>query len=580
MSESGNALEQRPDGWWRSAVVYQVYPRSFADSDGDGIGDLPGVIDKLDYLQQLGVDVLWLSPVYRSPQDDNGYDISDYHDIDSTFGTMADVDELIDGLHRRGMKLVMDLVVNHTSDEHEWFQESINPDSDKADWYWWAPARDGHKPDTPGAEPYNWRSAFSGPAWTCHPDRGEYYLHIFSTKQPDLNWENPAVRQAVYEMMNWWVDRGVDGFRMDVINLISKTMPLKDGPVAAGQVLSSDPSGVTDGPRLDEFLHEMHQEVLAGKNLLAVGEMPGATLDDARSYTAEANEGLNMVFQFEHVSVDEQPGEGKYALKPLHLPDLKHSLGRWQYALAESGWNSLYWNNHDQPRIVSRWGDDSDEFRVLSAKTLGTVLHMLKGTPYIYQGEELGMTNAYFTSIDQYKDIEAVNFHAEALRSGLDEAEVLRALQVKSRDNSRTPMQWDDSENAGFTTGKPWLPVTHNHQQVNVAEAVADPDSVFHHYRQLIQLRHDEAVVRDGTFELLLAEHEQLFCYTRTLAGQQLLILANMSSRTVELPSEVDVDAGEILLVTHSDREILLATHSDRLAGRLRGWESRIIRIR
>lgn len=570
MSESGNALEQRPDGWWRSAVVYQVYPRSFADSDGDGIGDLRGVIDKLDYLQQLDVDVLWLSPVFRSPQDDNGYDISDYRDIDSTFGTLADVDELIDGLHRRGMKLVMDLVVNHTSDEHEWFQESINPESDKADWYWWASARDGHQPNTPGAEPYNWRSAFSGPAWTYHPDRGEYYLHMFSPKQPDLNWENPTVRQAVYDMMNWWVDRGVDGFRMDVINLISKTLPLKDGPVAVGQALSFGSSGVTDGPRLDEFLHEMHQEVLAGKNLFTVGEMPGATLDDARSYTAEANEELNMVFQFEHVGVDEQPGKGKFALKPLHLPDLKHSLARWQYAMAESGWNSLYWNNHDQPRVVSRWGDDSDEFRVSSAKTLGTVLHMLKGTPYVYQGEELGMTNAYFTNIDQYQDIEAVNFHAEALKSGLDEAEVMSALQVKSRDNARTPMQWDGSENAGFTTGKPWLPVACNHQQVNVAEAVADPDSVFHHYRQLIQLRHDEAVVRDGKFELLLAEHEQLFCYTRTLAGQKLLLLANMSSRTVELPSEVDVDDGEILL----------ATHSDRLAGMLRGWESRIIRIR
>ncbi len=398
--------------WWKSAVVYQVYPRSFADSDGDGIGDVRGVIGKLDYLAALGVDVLWLSPIYRSPQDDNGYDISDYEDIDPMFGSLADVDELIAGVHDRGMKIVMDLVVNHTSDEHPWFVESRSgKDSPKRDWYWWRRAREGHEPGTPGAEPTNWASFFSGPAWEYDEASGEYFLHLFSKKQPDLNWENPEVRQAVYRMMRWWLGRGVDGFRMDVINLISKQVnddgSLPDGVVHGGALGDGTPFCM-NGPRIHEFLHEMHEAVLKDRNLITVGETPGATVADGRLYTDPARGEVNMVFTFEHVDLDTVPGGSKWDLAPLKLTDLKANLGAWQEGLAESGWNSLYWNNHDQPRIVSRWGDDG-EHRVPSAKYWGTVLHLLRGTPYVYQGEEFGMTNAHFTSLDSYRDIESLN---------------------------------------------------------------------------------------------------------------------------------------------------------------------------
>ncbi len=559
--QPSDALRSRTPNWWKRAVVYQIYPRSFADSNGDGVGDIRGIIDHLDHLATLGVDVVWLSPAYRSPQDDNGYDISDYQDIDPLFGSLADLDDLIAGLHQRGMKLVMDLVVNHTSDEHEWFQESRRPGSEKADWYWWAPPREGFAPGEQGAEPTDWRSMFSGSAWKFDELRGEYFLHLFSTKQPDLNWENPEVRQAVYAMMNWWVARGVDGFRMDVINMISKSVPLADG------------ANYFDGPRMDEFLHEMHQHVMAGQNLVTVGEMPGVTLEAAANYTDPSREELDMVFQFEHVGLDEVPGGGKWALKPLHLPDLKASLSRWQYGMEGRGWNSLYWDNHDQPRIVSRWGDDSDEHRVASAKTLATVLHLMKGTPYIYQGEEIGMTNAHFTSIDQYRDIETLNHYAEAREQGTPEKSLLESFAVKGRDNARTPMQWDDSEQAGFTTGEPWIAVNPNKDVVNAAAAVADADSVFHHYRSLIGLRHDHEIVREGVFDLLEPEHEQLFCYTRTLSGsdgdEQLLVLANLSPSEVELPQAL-----------RTDGDVWLATHAERASDRLQPWESRVLKVR
>ncbi|GAA1391912.1 alpha-glucosidase [Luteococcus peritonei] len=567
LADAHNPAARTPD-WWKSAVVYQVYPRSFCDSDGDGMGDIPGIISKLDYLQQLGVDALWMSPAYKSPQDDNGYDISDYTDIDPMFGTLEDVDALIAGLHERGMKLVMDLVVNHTSDEHPWFQESRDRTSAKADWYWWSDPRPGFEPNTPGAEPTNWASAFSGPAWHWDEQRGQYYLHIFSRKQPDLNWENPEVRQAVHQMMQWWIDRGVDGFRMDVINLISKRLPLTDGVVVPGQALSWD-NGYVDGPRMDEFLHEMNQAVLDGNHLLTVGEAPGVTVEQASKYTAPERQELGMVFQFEHVGLDEQPGSGKWALKDLHLPDLKANLAKWQNGLEGRGWNSLYWDNHDQPRIVSRWGDDSREHRVNSAKTLATALHLLKGTPYIYQGEEIGMTNAGFTSIDQYRDIEILNHHREAMALGADEAELLKSYAVKGRDNARTPMHWDDSEQAGFTTGTPWLPVHANKSWINAAAAVDDPNSVFHHYRRLIELRHTDAVVREGVFGLLEPEHEQLFAYTRTLRDQPpLLVLANLSSQPCELPEDL-----------RREGELLLGTHPDPAADRLQAWESRVVRL-
>jgi oligo-1,6-glucosidase len=516
--------------WWKAAVVYQVYPRSFSDSGGDGIGDLPGIAGRLDYLAQLGVDVVWLSPVYPSPQDDNGYDISDYQDIDPTFGTLADFDALLAGVHERGMKLVMDVVVNHTSDEHPWFQQSrASRDNPRRDWYWWRPPRAGMHAGDPGAEPTNWHSFFSGSVWELDEATGEYYLHLFSRKQPDLNWENPQVRQAVYAMMRWWLDRGVDGFRMDVINMISKDPALPDGHELDGGPYGDGSPHYICGPRIHEFLQEMHREVFAGRDrLLAVGEMPGVTVEEALLFTDPDRAELDMVFQFEHVGLDQ--GATKFDVRPLRLRDLKASFGRWQAGLAERGWNSLYWNNHDQPRIVSRFGDDGAH-RVRSAKMLGTVLHLHRGTPYVYQGEELGMTNAPWTGIEEFKDIESLNHYAQAVAAGGDPQSVLAGLCAMGRDNARTPMQWDAGEHAGFTTGTPWLPVNPNHHEINAESAVADPDSVFHHYRRLIELRHTEPVVAHGSFAMLLANDERVYAFTRELDGVELLVLGNFSGQ-------------------------------------------------
>jgi oligo-1,6-glucosidase len=569
-------LEDAP--WWTRAVVYQIYPRSFQDSDGDGIGDLRGILSRLDHLSALGVDVVWLSPIYRSPQDDNGYDISDYQDVDPAFGTLADLDELIAALHDRGMKLVMDLVVNHTSDEHPWFVESRSSvDSPKRDWYWWRPAREGMTPGQPGAEPTNWHSFFSGPTWELDPATGEYYLHLFSRKQPDLNWENPDVRQAVHAMMRWWLDRGVDGFRMDVINLISKDTSLPDGPVVAG-VWGDGSAHYTDGPRVHEFLQEMHREVFAGRPgaLLTVGETPGVTLEEARRYTDPAQPEVDMVFQFEHVGLDHGPG-GKFDPRPLRLTDLKATFGRWQAGLAETGWNSLYWDNHDQPRVVSRFGDDG-RYRTASAKALATLLHLHRGTPYVYQGEELGMTNAHFTRFDQYRDIEAIRHVAQtrALGTATDE-QLLAGLAAMSRDNARTPVQWDGSPHAGFTTGTPWLAVNPNHAEVNAAAERAHPHSVFHHHRRLIELRHTDDVVALGDFTMLLPQDEQVYAFTRTLGDDALLVVVNVSGtgRAVDLgdawPADADGGWGELVLGTHPE------------AGEptvLRPWEARVVRPR
>jgi oligo-1,6-glucosidase len=565
------ASKGRPDDWWKSAVVYQVYPRSFADSNGDGTGDIPGITEHVDYLAELGVDVVWLSPVYASPMDDNGYDISDYQDVDPLFGTLEDLDVLIEALHERGLKLVMDLVVNHTSDEHAWFAESRDKASPKRDWYWWRPARAGFEPGTPGAEPTNAEAAFSGSVWQYDDASGEYYLHLFSPKQPDLNWENPEVRQAVYAMMRWWVDRGVDGFRMDVINLISKpTGELTDGDLPPGRRYAPSLGLVANGPRLDEFLAEMNAAVgLSAQNLLTVGEMPGSTIEVARRATDPARNELNMVFTFEHVDLDQRVGGVKWDLAALSLPVLKQKLAEWQDGLADIGWNSLYWNNHDQPRAVSRFGDDSAEFRAASAKTLGTILHLHKGTPYVYQGEELGMTNTYYSEIAHYADLESINYHAEALTLGLEAETIMKSLQVKSRDNARSPMQWSDSSHAGFTEGVPWLAVNANYVTINAAEAIDDPDSVFHHYRTLIGLRHEHQVVVDGRFELLLADHDQLWAFTRTGDDQQLLVLANCSSRPAELPSD-DLPPLE-------GAAVWLGTHPDSAGATLAPWESRIL---
>lgn len=528
--------------WWKSAVVYQIYPRSFQDSNGDGFGDLRGVISRLDYLAWLGVDVLWLSPIFTSPQADNGYDIADYQGIDPAFGTLGDFDDLVTACHERGMKLVMDLVVNHSSDEHPWFVESRSSvDNPKRDWYWWRPPREGFAPGEAGGEPTNWRSFFSGPSWTLDPATGEYYLHLFHTKQPDLNWENPEVRHAVYAMMRWWLDRGVDGFRMDVINLTSKVLPLKDAALLPGGLGNGFPL-YANGPRVHDFLQEMHREVFAGRDadLLTVGETPGVTTEHAVMFTDPARAEVDMVFQFDHVDVDHGPG-GKYDVQPLDLVALKAILGRWQDALADCGWNSLYWDNHDQPRVVSRFGDTGD-YWAQSAKALAMVLHLQRGTPYVYQGEELGMTNAGFSSIDQYRDIEALNVWEELRAQGRSEEWILAGLAAQGRDNARTPVQWDATDHAGFTTGTPWLPATDNYTWLNAAAQQGDPDSVAAFYRALIEMRHSRPVVAHGTFTMELAQDPHVFAYRREHEGTVLTVVANLSGRPVTAEFEVPGD--------------------------------------
>jgi oligo-1,6-glucosidase len=574
-AESGPATATTAaEPWWKSAVVYQIWPRSFADGDGDGIGDLAGITARLDYLAALGVDVVWLSPIYPSPQDDAGYDISDYQDVDSTFGTLDGFDALLAAVHERGMRLVMDLVVNHTSDEHAWFAESrAGRDSPKRDWYWWRPPRTGMHAGDPGAEPTNWGSVFSGSTWELDEESGEYYLHLFSRKQPDLNWENPEVRAAIHAMMRWWLDRGVDGFRMDVINFISKNPALPDGHELGGGPHGDGSPHYVCGPRIHEFLQEMHREVFAGRpdRLLTVGEMPGVTVDEARLFTDPARGEVDMVFQFEHVQVDQ--GATKWQVHPLRLRDLKATFGRWQTGLADVGWNSLYWNNHDQPRVVSRFGDDG-AYRVRSAKLLGTLLHLHRGTPYVYQGEEVGMTNAPFGGIGDFRDIESLNHYAHAVADGDRPEQVLTALRAMSRDNARTPMQWDESEHAGFTTGTPWIPVNPNHTEINARAAKADEDSVFHHYRRLIELRHTEPAVAHGDFTMLLADHEQVYAFTRRYRGTELLVLANVSGErtTVEVPDGAAWAGAELVVGNVPGVQPLGATLT------LEPWEARVHR--
>ena len=526
---------------WRQQVAYQIYPRSFADSNGDGIGDLPGITAKLDHLDALGVGIVWLSPVYDSPNDDNGYDIRDYRSIMQAFGSMADFDAMLAGMQQRGIRLMMDLVVNHTSDEHEWFKQARSARTNPYhDYYIW------HDP-VGGREPTNWEAAFSGSAWTFNEATGEYYLHMFSKKQPDLNWENPKVRQEVYELMHFWLKKGVGGFRMDVINMISKPWleagtfskseaRLPNAPKVQDGFLQPAFEMVTHGPRFMAFMREMKQEVLDHYDCITVGEAPCATLEQAQEITNPNTGALDMVFQFEHMDVDSQVGKGKWALKALHLPDLKASLSRWQTGLHGKGWNSLYWCNHDQPRAVSRFGD-AGLHRVRSAKMLATCLHMMQGTPFIYQGEELGMTNVKWFNIEAYQDIETRNMYAQAVvQQGRPHQEVIASIHAKGRDNARTPMQWSASKHAGFTEGTPWLALNDNFSQVNAAQARADADSVFHHYRQLIALRKAWPVLVEGDFELLLPKHTALFAFTRRLHDVKLLILCNFSVHFQGLP--------------------------------------------
>ena len=533
--------------WWKNSVVYQIYPRSFKDSDGDGIGDLRGIIEKLDYLQELGVDVVWLSPVYKSPNDDMGYDISNYQDIMDEFGTLADWDELVAGMHAHGIKLVMDLVVNHTSDEHPWFVEARkSKDNPYRDYYIWRP---GHE----GREPNNWRSAFGGSVWAYDELTGEYYLHIFSTKQPDLNWENEQVRQEVFAMMRWWLARGADGFRMDVINLISKVPGLPDAPVRTRHRYQDGGPYYTHGPRLLEFLQEMKQQALAGYDTLTVGEMPGVTPAQAVVLTNPQTGPLSMVFQFEHMGLDQDyTGPGR-SWKPWTLHDLKQVTTRWQKGLEGEGWNSLYLNNHDQPRQVSRFGDDG-QYRVESAKLLGTFLHLLQGTPYVYQGEEIGMTNVAFPSIEDYRDIETRNQYRELVEDeGMDMPVVMALLHKTSRDNARTPVQWDSSPNAGFSTGTPWIGVNPNYPQINVAAALADPQSIFYYYQQLIRLRKTHPVVVSGRYDLILDDDEAIYAFTRTLGDERLLVILNFTARTpvFRLPDHLPAGHPELLIANY-----------------------------
>jgi oligo-1,6-glucosidase len=544
--------------WWMDKVVYQIYPRSFKDSNGDGLGDLNGIAEKLDYIKELGVDVIWLSPIYESPNDDNGYDISNYQNIMAEFGTMEDFDKLLEEAHKRDLKIMLDLVVNHTSDEHKWFKESRKSKDNKyRDYYIWEKG-DGENP------PNNWSSNFSGSAWDYDEATDMYYLHLFSKKQPDLNWKNTEVRNEVYTMMKWWCDKGIDGFRMDVINMISKVEGLPDGERKEGELYGNKDPYVVNGPHVHEYLQEMNREVLSKYKLMTVGETPLAAVDDAKLYTGFNRNELNMVFQFEHMDVDKD-GTERWTDKKFNLVELKKILSKWQTELYGCGWNSLYWNNHDQPRTVSRFGNDK-EYRVESAKMLGTCLHMLQGTPYIYQGEELGMTNVKFNKIEEYDDIESVNAYKEYTEKlGVNPEEMLSYIQIKSRDNARTPMQWNDRENAGFTTGKPWLKVNHNYKEINAASQVNDPNSIFNYYKKLIKLRKKYEIIILGNYELLLPDDKKIFAYKRYYNGQTMLIVCNFSEDILNFPFK------EIL-----DKNCIISNYECNNDTKLRPYEARV----
>lgn len=551
--------------WWKEAVVYQIYPRSFMDSNGDGIGDLNGITEKLEYLKELGIDVIWLSPVYQSPNDDNGYDISDYQAIMEEFGTMEDYDRMLARAHELGIKIMMDLVVNHTSDEHAWFVESRKSvDNPYRDFYIWRKGKDGK-------EPNNWGSCFSGSAWKYDPQTDMYFLHLFSKKQPDLNWDNPKVRDRVFDMMNWWCEKGIDGFRMDVISLISKPEGLPDG--IPGETGYAD-SGCANGPHVHEYLKEMNKKVLSHYNLITVGEASGVTLEEAKKYASADGSELNMVFQFEHVGSGPEGNNrfGKWDSHKMSLPVWKKILSKWQTGLEGKAWNSLFLANHDQPRSVSWFGNDSAEYREISAKMLATCLHMMQGTPYVYQGEELGMCNAYFDKLEDYRDIESLNAYKELTETcGVSHEEMMGYLKRISRDNARTPMQWDDSANAGFTTGTPWIKVNSNYKTVNAKQQTTDPDSVFSYYKELIRLRHENDIIVYGEYELLEPQNEELFIYTRTWNNEQLMVLCNFTDKDVVIPAAV-------MAQIPADAQILISNHVGNLEAVLRPYEARVYR--
>lgn len=550
--------------WWKESVVYQIYPRSFCDSNGDGIGDLNGITGKLDYLKELGIDVIWLSPVYKSPNDDNGYDISDYQAIMDEFGTMEDFDRMLATAHEKGIKIMMDLVVNHTSDEHKWFIESRkSTDNPYRDYYIWRPAKED------GSLPNNWGSCFSGPAWEYDKTTDMYFLHLFSKKQPDLNWDNPAVRQDVFDMMNWWLKKGVDGFRMDVISLISKEPGLPDKEPGINGYATFNVSA--NGPHVHEYLQEMRQKALNNADTITVGECSGVTLEEAKKYARSDEKELNMVFQFEHMDVDSDEKAGKWTTRKMDLRDLKEILTRWQKGLQDIAWNSLYWENHDQPRSVSRFGNDSDEYREISAKMLATCIHMMQGTPYVYQGEELGMTNCPFNTLDNFRDLESINaFHELTEQGKMTEEDMMAAIGYKGRDNARTPMQWDDSAYAGFSTANPWIMVNPNYTKINAKDQVNREDSVFKYYQKLIKLRHESELIVYGTYDLILDDDKDIYAYIRTLGDEKLIVYCNFSENTreVELPEEF------------VNKKVLISNYSDAKANQkitLRPYEAIVI---
>ena len=550
--------------WWKESVVYQIYPRSFCDSNGDGIGDLNGITGKLDYLKELGIDVIWLSPVYKSPNDDNGYDISDYQAIMDEFGTMEDFDRMLATAHEKGIKIMMDLVVNHTSDEHKWFIESRkSTDNPYRDYYIWRPAKED------GSLPNNWGSCFSGPAWEYDKTTDMYFLHLFSKKQPDLNWDNPAVRQDVFDMMNWWLKKGVDGFRMDVISLISKEPGLPDKEPGINGYATFNVSA--NGPHVHEYLQEMRQKALNNADTITVGECSGVTLEEAKKYARSDEKELNMVFQFEHMDVDSDEKAGKWTTRKMDLRDLKEILTRWQKGLQDIAWNSLYWENHDQPRSVSRFGNDSDEYREISAKMLATCIHMMQGTPYVYQGEELGMTNCPFNTLDNFRDLESINaFHELTEQGKMTEEDMMAAIGYKGRDNARTPMQWDDSAYAGFSTANPWIMVNPNYTKINAKDQVNREDSVFKYYQKLIKLRHESELIVYGTYDLILDDDKDIYAYIRTLGDEKLIVYCNFSENTreVEIPEEF------------VNKKVLISNYSDAKANQkitLRPYEAIVI---
>lgn len=530
--------------WWKNAVVYQIYPKSFQDSNGDGVGDIKGIISRMDYLGKLGIDAIWLSPVCKSPQADNGYDISDYQDIDPMFGNVEDMEALISEAGKYNIKIIMDLVLNHTSDKHRWFEEARkSKDNPYHDYYVW---RDGEE----GTAPNDMRGVFGGSAWEWVPELKQYYFHQFLPEQPDLNWENPKVRREIYDMILWWMDKGVGGFRLDVIDQIAK---------------EPDKKITINGPRLHEYFRELSKETFQKGDLITVGEAWGADLDRAKLYSNPDGSEFSMVFQFEHIGLDQQEGKEKWDLAPLPFKKLKQVFTRWQEGLYNCGWNSLFWNNHDLPRIVSRWGNDK-EYRVESAKMLAILLHGMQGTPYIYQGEELGMTNVRYDIAD-YQDVEILNAYKERLAAGYPEEDVMKSIYAKGRDNARTPMQWDDSANAGFTTGRPWIKVNDNYKDINAKSQVDDPDSIFNCYRRLIELRKEYPVFVDGEYRLLLEDDESIFAYERKNADQTLLVVCNFFGETVDMPLAEECRGMEVLISNYGDADD---------AGVLRPYEARM----